>query len=89
MQVVRMLFYRSIPGYIGREFKKRISYSFYHIDQLYDLILSIGMKLIVEIGFMPELLASGKKTVFYYKGNVTPPKDYDMWNDLIRSLVEH
>ena len=89
MQVVRMPFYRSIPGYIGREFKKRLSYSFYHIDQLFDFILSIGMKPIVEIGFMPEILASGKKTVFYYNGNITPPKNYTEWNKLIHALIEH
>ena len=32
---------------------------------------------------MPEALASGRDTVFYYHGNVTPPRDYNEWAALI------
>ena len=38
---------------------------------------------------MPQALASGNKTIFWWKGNVTPPKSYDKWADLIRHLVTH
>ena len=38
---------------------------------------------------MPNDLASGKKTVFWYKGNITPPKDYKKWDDFIKNMVEH
>jgi len=38
---------------------------------------------------MPEMLASGPETVFHYRGNITPPKDYDAWGTLIRKLVGH
>ncbi len=31
---------------------------------------------ICRTGFMPEAFASGKQTIFWWKGNVTPPKDY-------------
>src|ERR1700761_4716057 len=51
-------------------------YNFQYIDELFDFLLSIKMKPFVELGFMPNDLASGKKTVFWYKGNITPPKDY-------------
>ena len=47
------------------------------------------MKPFVELGFMPNDLASGKKTVFWYKGNIGPPKDYQKWKDLIKNMVEH
>ena len=43
----------------------------------------------VELGFMPSALASGNKTIFWWKGNVTPPKDYKKWDDLIKALVQH
>jgi xylan 1,4-beta-xylosidase len=43
----------------------------------------------VELSFMPTALASGSKTVFHYRGNVTPPKDYQQWSMLIHSLVGH
>jgi xylan 1,4-beta-xylosidase len=47
------------------------------------------MKPFVELGFMPKALASGKQTIFWWKGNITPPKDYQKWEDLIRNLTVH
>ncbi|HEY5101767.1 MAG TPA: glycosyl hydrolase, partial [Steroidobacteraceae bacterium] len=64
-------------------------YSFFNIDQIVDFLLSIGMKPFVELSFMPGALASGTKTVFHYRSNVTQPRDYDQWAMLIRTLVEH
>ena len=64
-------------------------YNWQYIDRLYDFLLSIDMKPFVELSFMPKDLASGSKTVFWWKGNVTPPKSYDKWADLIRHLVTH
>ncbi len=74
-------------------------YNFMYIDDVYDFLLSIGMKPFVELGFMPEKLASasfkderdGKNedTVFWWKANVTPPKKYEKWDALIRTLVQH
>lgn len=66
-----------------------IEYSFFNIDSIFDFLLEIGMKPFVELSFMPELLASGTKTVFHYKGNITPPKSYDDWGKLIETLVGH
>lgn len=63
--------------------------SFYNIDNIYDYLLEIGMKPFVEIGFMPTPLASGTQTCMHYKGNVTPPADYEKWNDLIRKFGQH
>jgi len=64
-------------------------YNYQYIDELFDFLVSIKMKPFVELGFMPEALASGKKTVFWYKGNITPPKDYKKWDGLIKNMVEH
>ncbi len=64
-------------------------YSFFNIDQIFDFLLSIGMRPFVELSFMPEALASGSKTAFHYQANVTPPKDYKVWAGLIRRLVRH
>ncbi len=63
------------------------TYSFYQIGLLFDYILSIGMKPFVELAYMPTALASGKKTIFYYKINVTPPKDYQKWADLMKKFA--
>jgi xylan 1,4-beta-xylosidase len=64
-------------------------YSFFNCDQVFDFLLSIGMKPFVELSYMPRVLASGKRTVFAYEANVTPPKDYKQWARLIERLVSH
>ena len=64
-------------------------YSFFNADQIFDFLLSIGMRPFVELSFMPGTLASGDKTVFHYRANVTPPRDYAHWATLIRKLVAH
>ena len=68
---------------------KNLLYSFFNCDQVFDFLLSIGMKPFVELSFMPGALASGSRTVFKYKANVTPPRDYKQWATLIESFVSH
>jgi xylan 1,4-beta-xylosidase len=64
-------------------------YNFQYIDAVYDAILNAGMRPFVEFSFMPQKLASGDKTIFWWKGSVTPPRDYAKWDLLIRALVQH
>ena len=64
-------------------------YSFFNTDRIMDFLLSIGMKPFVELSFMPTALASGDRTVFHYRANVTPPRDPAQWAVLIRKLVAH
>lgn len=65
------------------------SYNWQYIDQLYDYLLSIHIKPFVELSFMPTDLASENTTVFWWKGNTSPPKSYEKWSDLIKNLVLH
>ncbi len=74
---------------VKRDQDGRLRYSFFNIDLIFDFLLSIGMKPFIELGFMPEALASGSTTCFHYKGNITPPADYDQWANLIRKLTQH
>lgn len=67
----------------------KLLYSFFNIDSIFDYLLSIGMQPFAELSFMPAALASGNTTVFRYRGNVTPPKDYQQWGGLIDKLVRH
>ena len=64
-------------------------YNFQYIDALYDALLRLKIRPFVEIAFMPAKLASGDKTVFWWKGNITPPKDPEKWAALIRALMDH
>jgi xylan 1,4-beta-xylosidase len=69
--------------------EEQLLYSFFNADQIIDFLLSIGMRPFIELSFMPETLASGHTTVFNYRGNVTPPKDYNQWATLIHKLTSH
>ncbi|MEO7385749.1 MAG: hypothetical protein ABIX37_02305 [Gammaproteobacteria bacterium] len=64
-------------------------YSFFNIDRIFDFLLSIGMKPVVELSFMPRTLSSGDGIVFRYRSNVTPPRDCHPWGTLIQRLVAH
>ncbi len=64
-------------------------YNYMYIDVLFDFLLSIKIRPFVELGFMPNALASGKETIFWWRGNVTPPKNYERWGRLIENLVQH
>ncbi|MED3648072.1 xylan 1,4-beta-xylosidase [Halalkalibacterium halodurans] len=64
-------------------------YNFTYIDRIFDTFLELNIRPFVEIGFMPKLLASGEQTIFDWQGNVTPPKDYDQWKQLIQAVISH
>lgn len=64
-------------------------YNFTYIDRIFDSFLALNLRPFVEFGFMPKALASGEDTVFYWEGNITPPKDYDKWRQLIKATVQH
>ena len=76
-------------GPVVRREGRDLRFSFFNVDRIIDFLLSIDMKPFVELSFMPEALASGSTTVFHYRGNVTPPKDYREWAAMIRTLVTH
>ena len=64
-------------------------YNWQYVDELFDFLQSIGMKPFIELGFMPSGLASGTQTIFWYRGNVTPPRDYTKWTDFIAAFTRH
>lgn len=64
-------------------------YNFQYIDSLYDALLGLKIRPFVEIGFMPAKLASANKTIFWWRGNITPPKDAGKWSGLIHALIAH
>ena len=58
-------------------------YNFTYLDRVLDSYQELGLRPFLELGFMPEKMASGDQTVFYWKGNTTPPKDYAQWRALV------
>ena len=66
-------------------------YNFSYVDQIYDGLLDNGVKPFVEISFMPKKLASRPEDLhaFWYKQNVSPPKDYAKWDALMTAFAQH
>jgi len=63
--------------------------SFVYLDQVYDRLLEIGVKPFVELSFMPTALATSRNSVFWYRGNASPPAKMTDWCQLIERLVRH
>jgi xylan 1,4-beta-xylosidase len=65
-------------------------YNFSYVDQIYDGVLANGVRPFVEISFMPKKLAARDALhAFWYKQNVSPPKDYAKWDALITRFAQH
>lgn len=74
------------------------TYQFYNVDQVYDFLLSIDMRPIVELSFMPGLLAQcapwvptapACQTVMHYEGVVQPPARFADWEELVYNFGMH
>jgi xylan 1,4-beta-xylosidase len=59
------------------------------IDELLDFLQEIKLKPYIELGYMPEKLASEKKSFYKWHANVSAPNDLSKWVLLIRSFLEH
>jgi xylan 1,4-beta-xylosidase len=65
-------------------------YNFSYVDQIYDGLLASGVKPFVELSFMPNKLAAAPVfQAFWYKPDVSPPKDWGRWEDLISAFARH
>ena len=64
-------------------------YNFHYLDTLFDFLLEVNLRPLLELSFMPYDLASGEAYVFWWKDNITPPKDYQRWSDLVTATIRH
>src|SRR5580704_9677411 len=74
-------------------------YSWTILDRIFDAFHPSGLKPLVEIGFMPEVLSSHPKPYRHdfprtpvseiYTGWAYPPKDYGKWSELVFQFVHH
>lgn len=67
--------------------KNVVEINFKQIFDIYENILSIGMKPWVELSFMPKALAKGKKTGIRYLNNITKPKSLEKWSLFIKQFI--
>jgi xylan 1,4-beta-xylosidase len=70
------------------------------VDRIFDALLANGVKPYVQIGFMPEAMSTrpvpyrhfwkpGDPYNDIYTGWAYPPKDYDLWRELVFQWVKH
>ena len=66
-------------------------YNFSYIDQIYDGLLEQGIRPFIELSFMPKKMASDPNALhaFWYKQNVSPPKNYAVWDAMIVAFAQH
>jgi xylan 1,4-beta-xylosidase len=66
-------------------------YNFSYVDQIYDGLLANHIRPFVELSFMPKKMASdpGALHAFWYKQNVSPPKNYALWDAMITAFTQH
>ena len=75
-------------------------YNWKIVDSIFDTYIRLGMKPLVEIGFMPEALSVNPGPVTgtavldrakpkHYAGWAYPPKSYEKWAELVFQWVKH
>jgi len=75
---------------VHRDKAGRLQYNFDRIDSIYDQLLDIGLRPVVELSFMPAALARDpEQTVFTYRGIISPPAEWGEWRELVAALATH
>ncbi len=63
-------------------------YSFTYVDKLFDFLLEIGLKPIVQLSFMPSALAKDPgRNLFGHL--VSEPADLSAWRELVQAVTAH
>src|SRR4051794_15667704 len=78
----------SLGLYRERDGRAIVDYD--RVDAAYDRLLETGLRPLVELSFMPRDLASDPdRSVFDYRGIISPPRSLDRWAELVGGLVRH
>jgi len=65
-------------------------FDFARVDAIYDRLLGLGLRPVVELSFMPAALARDpQQTVFAYRAIISPPREWDQWRRLVAELAAH
>jgi xylan 1,4-beta-xylosidase len=65
------------------------NFNFLYVDQIYDFMLDHGVRPFVELSFMPQSFATSANTIFFYRGNISPPRRWQDWSDMINAFTDH
>lgn len=75
---------------VYREVDGQPVHDFTTIDEVYDRLLGLGLRPVVELSYTPRDLArDADATVFEYGAIISPPHDWDRWSALVGDLTRH
>jgi xylan 1,4-beta-xylosidase len=79
------------PGLAAQAANDTSVYNFSYVDQIYDGLLAEHVRPFVELSFMPKKMASDPAALhaFWYRPNVSPPRDYTAWDAMITAFAQH
>ena len=67
-----------------------IAYSFVYVDMVLDFLLSIGLKPMIQLGFMPAAIAREPDHRIFDSNMINSmPVTMEAWCDLVRAFTEH
>ncbi len=64
-------------------------FNWQQIDYVIQSLLDIGINPTITTCFTPYAMASSEQFCFTTKANVTPPKDYSLWAELVTESTQH
>ena len=68
--------------------KKDGPFNFQYLFSNYDCYLSLGLRPLVELSFLPTWMASNDNRIFQVKCAGCPPNDYNDWHRLVNTTVK-
>jgi hypothetical protein len=74
---------------VARRKDGSLAFRWAQVDKALDALQRLRFRPFISLFPMPVSLASGTKTVFDVKLNVTPPRDYAEWGQLVGALARH
>ncbi len=71
-------------------YKEGPTFVFNYLDTVFDFLLSIDLKPILEFSYMPEDLSSSKKHLVGFSNSIISfPKDMELWKLLVSKIMMH
>ena len=66
-----------------------IVYNWSYVNELFDFFKKVNIKPFVELGFMPSEIKSSNETMFWWKANISQPKDISLWTDMVKEFIRN
>ena len=74
---------------VYRDEHGNLQFCFQYTDMLFDSLLALGIRPLVELGLMPDIISEKKEYVFWWKMNISMPKIMKEWEMLIEAFLRH